>query len=255
MITNVNLGRVGDRNNNPLAQKLGNYLSLTAAEIATLDGLVLRKTRRYEARHEIVREGDPACTMRFMLSGWANRYKQLPDGRRQTVGFFLPGDICDLNVAILKVMDHSLAAISAVVITEIGDVEFESTISQFSRLKKAFQWESLVNMAIQREWTHNLGQRSAFERIAHLLCEIHLRLELVGMSNGNLLEFPLTQTDLAEAGGISTVHVNRTMQELRRAGLIHQKGRQLELTNLEGLREAASFDPRYLHLGRQGEEL
>lgn len=248
MTTNIKWDENTVIRRNSLALKLENYLSLTASELEFLDTIASR-TRRYGPREDVVREGEPAGLMRIMLSGWAYRYKHLPDGRRQTLGFFLPGDICDLHIGLLKVMDHSLATITHAVVAEIEGVEFETLISRSERLKRAFQWESLVNMAIQREWTLNLGQRSAFERIAHLLCELYARLEPAGLATDHALEFPLIQTDLADASGISAVHVNRTLKELRATGLIKLEGRMLLFPDMARLRNVAAFDPRYLHLG------
>ena len=234
---------------NSLALKLENYLPLAAPEREFLDALVSR-TRHYGPREDIVREGEPARLMRIMISGWAYRYKQLPDGRRQTLCFFLPGDICDLHIGLLEVMDHSLATITSAIVAEIEDDQFEIMIGRFEGLKRAFRWESLVNMAIQREWALNLGQRSAFERIAHLICELYARLEAAGLAGNGVLEFPLIQTDLADASGISAVHVNRTLKELRVADLIKLDGKKLMIPDRARLEGVAAFDPKYLHLAR-----
>lgn len=251
--TNPKLQDNGRSSVNPVAEKLGNFLTLSPAEAAFLDSLAARKSRHYGAHQDIFREGDPARTMRIMLSGWGCRYKQLADGRRQITGYFLPGDICDLHLSILTSMDHSLASITPVTIVEIDDLEFEKAIEPYPSLKRAFEWESLVNISIQREWALNLGQRSALERIAHLLCELHARLESVGLANGGELYFPLTQTAIADATGISAVHVNRTMKELRTAGLIAIQGKAIIVPSMTRLRATAAFDPNYLHLGRIGD--
>jgi CRP-like cAMP-binding protein len=150
-------------------------------------------------------------------------------------------------------MDHSLASLTPVTIVETEQADFERLLVANKRLEKAFWWEGLVNLAIQREWTLNLGRRSAFERLGHLFCELHARLDCVGLGWPDSLEFPLTQSDLAEATGISTVHVNRTLKELREANLTKFVGRRLVFPDIGELRRAASFDPRYLHLGHVGE--
>ena len=150
-------------------------------------------------------------------------------------------------------MDHSLSALTPVTIAEIDALDFQHAIEPFPRLKRAFQWESLVNMSIQREWTLNLGQRSALERIAHLFCELHVRLETVGLAGPGELHFPLTQTDIADATGITTVHVNRTMKELREGGLIAIQGKIIIVPSMAKLQEIAAFDRYYLYLGRIGD--
>jgi CRP-like cAMP-binding protein len=125
----------------------------------------------------------------------------------------------------------------------------------YPRLWQAFQWDSMVNGSIQREWTLNLGQRDAFERLAHLLCELFVRLATAGLTNGDTCDFPLTQTDLAEATGLSTVHVNRTLRELREANLIVLKDRTLRIPQIAALKRHAMFNANYLHLEREGRHL
>ena len=202
-----------------------------------------------------MREGDKPKDVHLILSGWACRYKQLEDGRRQVVSFFLPGDICDLNVFILKEMDHSIGTITSVTIADLTRQFFDEIGAGYPRIATAFWWESLVNAAIQREWTMNLGQRTASERIAHLLCEIFFRLRLAGLTHGEACDFPLTQSDLADATGLSKVHVNRTLQELRSSNLIVLKGKTLVVPDLERLMSAGLFNANYLHMDREGRQL
>ena len=193
--------------------------------------------------------------MHMILAGWACRYKQLEDGRRQIVSFFLPGDICDLNIFILREMDHSIGTITSVTVADLSREFFDEISSGFPRIATAFWWESLVNAAIQREWTMSLGQRTAAERMSHLLCEIFLRLRLAGLTREDSCDFPLTQSDLADATGLSKVHVNRTLQELRSAELIVLKGKSLTIPNLERLMNEGLFNANYLHMNREGRQL
>ena len=188
--------------------------------------------------------------MRLILSGWACRYKGLPDGRRQIVGFFVPGDFCDLNVYILKEMDHSIGAITRVTYAQISPEEMDRIVEERPRIAQALWWHELVNASVQREWLLNIGQRSAYERIAHLLVEMFLRLRTVRLTDGDSCEFPITQTDLAEATGLTSVHVNRTLRELDRSGTIERTNRQIRITDWEGLRELGDFNENYLHFGQ-----
>ena len=190
-----------------------------------------------------------------MVDGWACRYKTLPDGRRQIVAFFVPGDICDLNVYILSQMDHSLGAITRLSVADIGRDEMDALAGSSPRITQALWWESLVQASIQREWTLNIGQRTAYERIAHLLVELFLRLRSVGMTQGDSCDFPLTQTDLADATGLTSVHVNRTLQELRRNGLVVLERKRLTIPELQKLKDAAMFNANYLHLDHEGRYL
>lgn len=186
-----------------------------------------------------------------MLEGWACRYKTLPDGRRQIVDFLLPGDLCDLKLHLLSEMDHAIGAITAVTVAEINPEELELLTKRHPRIAHAVWMEEMSKVSIQREWTLNVGQRTAYERIAHILCETYLRLYSVGRTSGNQCEFPLTQLDLADATGLTAVHVNRTLQELRRDALIELHSRTLTVPDLAALKSAASFNSNYLHLRQE----
>lgn len=193
--------------------------------------------------------------MHLILEGWAHRYKTLPDGRRQIVSFFVAGDLGDLNIYILKELDHSIGAITRLKVADISREDMDHLTENHPRVLQALWWADLVSVSIQREWALNLGQRTAYERLAHLLVELFLRLECVGLTKGASCDFPLTQNDLADATGLTAVHVNRTLQELRRAGLIVLHGRTLTIPDMEALKNAALFNENYLHLHREGRHL
>ncbi|GBU19633.1 MULTISPECIES: Crp/Fnr family transcriptional regulator [Methylobacteriaceae] len=236
---------------NPLARKLEHFTRLTAADKAVLDDLAALPHRTYAPHTDIVREGEPPRVMRLILSGWACHYKMLEDGRRQIVGFVLPGDLCDLNVPILRAMDHALAAITAVSLVEVSTDTLGAMTLNHPRLLRGLWWETLVREEILREWTLNLGQRDSLERTAHLLCELFVRLECVGLADGPKCPWPLTQTELADTLGISTAHTNRVLQELRTRGLIILRNRTLTIPDLKALQRVALFNPNYLHLERE----
>ncbi|WP_336492907.1 Crp/Fnr family transcriptional regulator, partial [Methylobacterium nigriterrae] len=130
-------------------------------------------------------EGDPPPHINLILEGWACRYKQLEDGRRQIVSFFLPGDLFDLHAFVLREMDHSIGTITPVKLAEIHQDTFLRITDQHPRIARAVWWEALVAVAIQREWTVNIGQRTGLERIGHLLCELFIRLRAVGLTEGD----------------------------------------------------------------------
>jgi CRP-like cAMP-binding protein len=240
---------------NPLIRKLEQFVRLSATDRSILERTAASRVRKFPARVDIAREGDQPKDVRLILAGWACRYKQLEDGRHQIVSFFLPGDICDLNVFILKTMDHSIGTITPVSIADLSREFFDEISANYPRIITALWWETLVNAAIQREWTMNLGQRSATERMAHLFCEIFLRLRLAGLTNGASCEFPLTQADLADATGLSKVHVNRTLQELRAGALIVLKDKILTVPNMLRLMSAGLFNANYLHMQHEGHQL
>ena len=238
-----------------LIRKLEQFVRLSPADHAILSRASSERVRRFAARVDIVREGEKPADVHLILSGWACRYKQLEDGRRQVVSFFLPGDICDINVFVLREMDHSIGTITAVSTADLSRDFFDEVAASHPRIATALWWDTLVNAAIQREWTMNLGQRTALERTAHLLCEVWLRLRLAGLTKDDSCEFPLTQADLADATGLSKVHVNRTLQELRAGGFIVLKGKTLAIPDLDRLMRAGLFNPNYLHMDHEGRQL
>ena len=238
-----------------LILKLQGYTHLSQEDRAALTSLAGHPIQEVQPRRDLIREGDEPKAVRLILSGWACSYKGLPDGRRQIVGLFVPGDFCDLNVFILKEMDYSIGAITRVGYVLIAPEELDQITQDRPRIAQALLWHELVNTSVQREWLLNVGQRSAFERIAHLLVEMFLRLREVGLADGRSCEFPITQTDLAEATGLTAVHVNRTLQELRREGLIELAQKRLTIPDLAALQRTAMFNPNYLHLGREGRHL
>lgn len=237
-----------------VASKLEAFTRLSADDRAALDQ-VSRNVRYVDARRDLIAEGDRPHFVHLVLDGWACRYKTLPDGKRQIVSLFVPGDFCDLNVYILKAMDHSIGAITRLKVAMIGPDEMDVLTTNRPRVTQALWWHELVTAATQREWTLNIGQRSAYERIAHLLVELYVRLKAVGRTSDGTCDFPLTQNDLADATGLTAVHVNRTLQELRRDGLIELERKHLRILDLDRLTDVAMFNPNYLHLDHEGRHL
>ncbi len=235
-----------------LIKKLEHFVRLSSLDKEVLGRAAAERVRKLRAHEHIVLEGDKPKVIYLVLEGWACRYKHLEDGRRQIVGFFLPGDLCDLNIFILREMDHSIATVTRTMVAEISRTTFEAILDGHARVTQALWWDALVTMAIQREWTVNLGQRDALERVAHLLCEIFIRIRTAGLSRGKSCDFPITQAELADATGMSTVHVNRTLQELRSLKLINLAGRVLTIMDLPRLMQVGMFTPNYLHLDREG---
>ena len=237
-----------------MASKLEAFTRLSADDREAL-ALAAKNFRFVEARRDVVSEGDKPRFVHLVLDGWACRYKQLPDGKRQVVALFVPGDFCDVNVFILKAMDHSIGAITRLKVAMISPEDMNALTWERPRITQALWWHELVTAAVQREWTLNLGQRSAYERLAHLLIELYMRLETVGRARNGHCDFPLTQGDLADATGLTSVHVNRTLQELRRDGLIELERKQLHILDMSRMNEVAMFNPNYLHLDHEGRHL
>ena len=240
-------GRISEHTADVVVRRLRAFRAVSAEAAAKLDDLVRGRVLVAPAGRDLACEGEPANSIRMMLSGWAARYKTLVDGRRQIINLVLPGDTCDAQIYLVKRLDHSIVALTSVSYAELDRERFERLIAIDGGLSEAFRCETLSNAAIQREWTLNLGRRDAFERVAHLLCEVVARLRVVGLSDGRSCAFPITQMDMADATGLSVVHVNRTLQELRSARLIVLRDRTLTVRDPEALMDAALFNPDYLH--------
>lgn len=230
-----------------LVRKLERFCPLSDEEKNTLKASLI-KDRRFEPGEDLIHEHKPTEGVFVILEGFACRYKLLPDGRRQIVGFLLPGDMCDLRVFLLKRMDHSICALNAVEAAVIPPESAVALIEDFPRLSRALWWTTIVEDSITREWVVNVGYRTALERVAHLFCEVFWRLEAVGLVRGHQCSLPLTQIELGDTLALSSVHVNRTLKQMRRDNLVKFQGGELELLDRHALQAAAGFDPSYLHL-------
>jgi CRP-like cAMP-binding protein len=231
-----------------LLRKLENFAELSLPDRERVWQLTGMDARQLKAHQDLVRMGEPPRFVHVLLDGWAFRYVDIEDGRRQILGIVLPGDVCDLSSFILKRLDHSIAACTAARFARIPADIFLQNLAASPNLDRAFRWAALVEEAMARAWISNVGQRSAIERLAHLFVELFLRLDAIGLVKGQSCEFPLTQEQLAEAVGMTNVHVNRSLMELRAAGLIVLNSRTLTIPDLAALRSAALFDDIYLHL-------
>lgn len=235
---------------NPLVKRLEEYSELSAAAREALASLSAKPATSLAPRRDLIKQGATPLHIYLISQGWACRYKSLPDGRRQIVDFLIPGDLCDLDIYILSRIDHSIGAITALQVIEIHRDELEGITGIHPQITQALLWQELVSKSCHREWIVNVGARSAMERLAHLLCEMFLRLESIGATDGDRCDFPLTQGDLADATGLTSVHVNRTLQRLRLKGLISLQGRKLVIPDMAALKEVGLFNPDYLHLER-----
>ncbi|GJE35816.1 Crp/Fnr family transcriptional regulator [Methylobacterium oxalidis] len=238
-----------------LIRKLQQFAPLSEEDGRALEDAASRKVRIFGAHQDVIREGDAPEHVNLILEGWACRYKQLEDGRRQIISFFLPGDLCDPHVFVLREMDHAIGTITSVRLAEIHRDQMLRLTDEHPRITQALWWETLVTAAIQREWTVNLGQRTGLERIGHLLCELFIRPRGVGLTEGDSCLLPVTQVELGDATGLSNVHVNRVLQELRSRELIVLRGKRLSIPDLEALQRVALFNVNYLHLEREGRRL
>ncbi len=204
------------------------------------------------AEQDIVRIGDRPSQSCLVLEGFTCVYKMTADGKRQIIAFHVPGDIPDLQSLHLKVMDNSLATMTPCTVGFIQHEDLLRLCERYPRITAALWRETLVDASIFREWLLNIGRREAYGRMAHLLWEMLVRLKAVGLVEDQTFDLPLTQGKLADAIGISGVHVNRVLQELRSDGLIRTRGTQMSILDWDRLKEAGEFDPLYLHLRQDG---
>ncbi len=200
---------------------------------------------------DIVRAGDQPSRSCLLLSGFACVYKLTGDGKRQIVGFSIPGDMPDLQSLHLEVLDTSLSTLTQCRVGIITHGTLRDFCDRYPRITSAFWRETLIDAAIFREWVTNVGQRAAYGRMAHVFCELIVRLRAVGLVKDHSCDLPITQAEFADAIGVSTVHANRVLQEMRANGLIETKGSHVTVPDWETLKRAGDFDPIYLHLKRE----
>jgi CRP-like cAMP-binding protein len=196
-------------------------------------------------RRDLVREGETPAGMYLILEGWAMRCRQRADGSRQILAILLPGDLCIDPPG--RPLNHAIISLTQVRYGVLPHPEFAADLADAPELVLALWRRQLETASIQLEWIANNG-RSAYERIAHFLCETFSRAKACGLAHGDECEFPLTQQDIASVTGLTSVHVNRTLQQMRKDGLIELHGRRLVLLEPQGLSKAAIFDSAYLRL-------
>lgn len=233
---------------NPLVRKLEGFGPLSELDRTVLER-ISANAQLIGPRIDLIREGDPPDGVILVMEGIACRQKHRSNGARQITAYLVPGDSCDLDVALLDRMDHTITTLSACRVVRIPSDVVRRLLKDHPTVARALRMSTLVDEATLREWLVNVGCRSAIERIAHLFCELLVRLQVVGFASEDSYEFPVTQLDLADTVGLSNVHVNRSLQELRRKGVIELKGKTLKILDRQRLKTIAEFNAKYLHLG------
>ena len=230
-----------------LWRRLASRITLSPQEIAAV--------RNLTAVGRYLPAGTPWDTepRRFevLLSGVACRYLMSRSGRRQIVAYLVPGDFCDSHAGAPEFSDHRIATLSAVTTASLSGVSIKDFAARFPRLLQTLHGFQVAEEATARQWLLNLGQRDALERTSHLLCELFMRLECVGLTSTNGCALALTQADLADALAMSSVHMNRTLMKLRRLKLASLLHFWLTLYDFEELKTVAGFTPTYLGLAQQ----
>ena len=233
-----------------LILRLSRFQPLSLDEAHALEGAA-GPARLHRAHENLVRDGESAAHIGLLLSGFAYAFRVLPDGRRQIVSYLIPGDLCDPRLLLLPTAAHTVSTLTAANVVLFPRETLLVLIERHPRLGRALCWLALQEEMIAREWLVNIGQRTAIERLAHLLCETFTRMQDVGLTDGGRCELPLTQVELADTLALSTVHINRTLQELRRQGLVSLSSGMLEIHDFGALQSVAMFAPEYLHPGRE----
>ena len=201
----------------------------------------------YATYRDVVREGDPTERCCFVESGLLSRYKTLRNGNRQIVSFHLARDLVDMQSCLVRIADHGIRTHTPTTLLTVSCDDILRIAAEFADLARAFWFETLVDAAIFREWTLNVGRRTARERTAHLLLEFAYRFKAIGLSDGREFVLPVTQADLADAVGLSPVHVNRSLQWLRSQGFIRTFGKTIVIEDRDALVRESDFRSTYLH--------
>jgi CRP-like cAMP-binding protein len=235
---------------NPLILKLGRRDSLSDEEKRVLEGAIAR-TINLRADEDMVREGERPGECKLLLEGFAGRYKLLSNGKRQITAIHIPGDFLDLHGFTLKRMDHAIFAMSPCKIAVVPHEVLHRITENYPHLTRLLWLNTTMDGALHRQWLVNLGRLDALGKLAHLICELFLRLQVVGETEGSRFRVPLTQAELGDVLGLSTVHVNRTLQELRGEGLLTWERNTVEIQDWERLCGVAQFDPAYLNLNHE----
>jgi CRP-like cAMP-binding protein len=196
----------------------------------------------------VIRADEELSVSTLLLEGVMCRYKDLRDGQRQISALHVPGDFVDLHSFTLKRLDHNVMTLTPCKVAQMPHARLTEITERFPHLTRVYWFLTTLDASIQREWMLSLGRRTALQRLAVLLCELFLRLEIVGLTDGNSFPLPLTQADLAECAGLTSVHVNRTLRELRERGLIEMASRRVTILDMAGLREVGDYSDNYLYL-------
>ncbi|HEX8483745.1 Crp/Fnr family transcriptional regulator [Sphingomonas sp.] len=230
-----------------LVRKLNELATLNDADKEAIAALPFRVTTASSGAH-LVREGDKIVECCLLLSGFAFRYKLSANGNRQIVSFHLPADILDLQHLLLPTADHGVQTLGEAKVAWIPVAALKTLIEQRPAIGEAMWRDTLIDASIFREWVLNVGQRDARSRIAHMLCEFALRRQAAGLGTPERFELPMTQEHIADATGLTAVHVNRMLMSLTNDGIIERDKREIRIADWDRMRRAADFQPGYLHM-------
>jgi len=230
----------------PLFRRWERRVSLSSDDKSALAALTANR-RTYQRDAYLVREGEPTTICTLLIQGFAFRQKLVTDGSRQIISFHIPGEFLDIQNSLLGVADHNVPDFDIYNPKSWRKDALLQLIAARPMVRQAIWFDTLLDASVFREWVVNVGRRDARQRIAHLLCELAARLKAAGLGDGPSYDFPLTQEQLADATGLTPVHTNRTLQTLRRDGLISMTSSKLTIEDWDGLADVGDFSERYLH--------
>lgn len=209
------------------------------------------ETAMLPADHTFITPGKVIDHSTLVLDGIACRYKDLSQGQRQITELHVAGDFADLHSFTLKYLDHSVMTLTPCRIARVPHKALTEITERYPHLTRVYWFGTNLDAAIHREWEVSLGRRSAIQRTANLFCEMQVRLQIVGLASERHYDLPITQAVMAECLGLTPVHVNRVLKELRERSLVEFRSGRVTILDLPGLREMADFDPTYLYLDRR----
>ena len=229
-----------------LAKKLNTFIPLSSGELKCVAGMQLN-TVKVKRGQQLTHEGQTGHKVFILQAGWACNYKLLPDGGRQIISFPIAGDIVGLRSVLLRTADHSIAALTDAVVNPVEGTHILKCVTEFPRLGAALMWAASRDEAMVVEHLVNIGRRNAIERMAHFFMELAERLSLVGLATEAEFKCPLTQFVLADALGLTAIHVNRVLRQLRERKLLTVSQGRVHIHDLDKLRKLAGFQGGYLN--------
>jgi CRP-like cAMP-binding protein len=211
----------------------------------------ISEVRELPAGRLVVRAGIALSESTLLFDGFVDRYKEMADGQRQILEIHVPGDFLDLHGFLLKRLEHNVGAMTSVRVALVPHDALRRISEEHPHLTRILWFSTLLDAAIHREKILSVGRRSAVARIGHLLCELYVRLKLVGLAEEGRYRLPLKQADLADATGLTSVHVNRMLRRLRNEEILTFRGGDVAIHDWDRLQQLAEFNPAYLHLERR----
>ena len=229
-----------------------NVMRNRAAEISegerdVLEGAIAQ-TQTFPAGHTVVRQGMPVHVSTLLVQGLMTRHVDARDSRRHMVAVHVPGDFVDLHAYALKKLDHDVGALTDIRVAIFPHAELQRIQALDNQLARRLWFVTLLDAAMHRQWIYRLASLTALQRVAHFLCEMNARLLAIGASDGTGFALPMTQSDIGEVCGLTNVHVNRVLRELRETGVCQLRSSQVQIFDLARLTAVALFDPGYLYL-------